>query len=256
MGSDIVVALPSATTNGAALFGQNCTRHISQGLALRRVPGREHPAGEVIRFGSLALPQVRQTFTVLGVHSPDVWGFLGGVNEHGVCVGQTTIRTQLAEPQAILTGCDLVRLALERGISARQAVDCLMDLVTRHGQGDNGADHVFLVADGHEAFVLETAGSHWALQVVGAVRAVSEVCLLRQDWDRLSRGLADIAISTKWWPDDGSKLNFAGVVAPNSTDHAAALRRWGDHAAARTAERQYQLLLCAGHAEWSRRSCQ
>src|SRR5205807_288397 len=98
---------------------------------------------------------------------------------------------------------------------------------TRHGQGDHGLDHAFLVADGREACVVETAGSHWAVQDIGAVRAVSDVCLLRQDWDRLSRGLADLAINREWWPHDGSKLNFAAVVAPDSTDHAAALHRWG-----------------------------
>ncbi len=227
MGSDMVVALPPATMDRVALFGQNCTRPTSQGVALRREPGRAHPHGESARFANLTLPQVRQTFTVLGIQTAGSWGFLGGVNEHHVSVGQTAIRTRLAATQPGLTGGELVRLALERSNSARQAVDCLTDLVTRHGQGDNGDDHAFLVADGGEAFVVETAGSHWAVQAIGAVRAVSEVCLLRQDWDRISRGLSDVAISKNWWPHDGSKLNFAEVVAPDSGDHAAALRRWG-----------------------------
>jgi dipeptidase len=227
MGSDMVVALPSATADGVALFGQNCTRRSSQGVALRREPGRPYPLGENVCLRSLKLPQARQTCAVLGVHPVGEWGFLGGINDQHVAVGQTAIRTRLAAPQAGLTGCELVRLALERGSSARQAVDCLTGLVTRYGQGDNGDDHAFLVADGGEAFVVETAGSHWAVQAIGAVRAVSEVCLVRQDWDRLSQGLADLAISNNWWPYDGSKLNFAGVVAPNSMDHAAALRRWG-----------------------------
>jgi secernin len=227
MGSDMVVALPPTTVDGAALFGQNCTRPTSHKIALRREPGRAYPQGETARLGNLALPQVRQTCTVLGIQSDESWGFLGGVNEHHVSVGQTAIRTRLAATQPGLTGCELVRLALERSNSARQAVDCLTDLVTRHGQGDNGDDHAFLVADSCEAFVVETAGPHWAVQAVGAVRAVSDVCLLRQDWDRISRGLADVAINKNWWPHDGSKLNFAEVVAPNSLDHAAALRRWG-----------------------------
>ncbi len=227
MGSDMVVALPPATTDGVALFGQNCTRPAAQGVALRREPGQAHPHGVQMRLKNITLPQARQTYTVVGVQAGGDWGFLGGVNEQHVAVGQTPIRTRLAATQPGLTGSELVRLVLERCTSARQAVDCLTDLVTRYGQGDNGDDHAFLVADGGEAFVVETAGSHWAVQAVGAVRAVSEVCLLRQDWDRISRGLADVAISKNWWPHDGSKLNFAGVVAPDSTDHAAALRRWG-----------------------------
>lgn len=227
MGSDMVVALPPATVDRTALFGQNCTRPASQGIALCYQAGRQHSAGENIRLRHLTLPQPRQTFSVLGVHAAGDWGFLVGVNNQHVTIGQTVIRTRLAATQPALTGSELARLVLERSHSARQAVDCLTDLVTRHGQGDNGDDHAFLIADGSEAFVVETAGSYWAVQAIGAVRAVSEVCLLRQDWDRISRGLADVAINSQWWPHDGSKLNFAAVVAPDSQDHAAALRRWG-----------------------------
>jgi dipeptidase len=178
-----------------------------------------------VRLTNLTLPQARQTFAVLGVQAPGEWGLLGGVNERHVAVGHTTVATRLPAPRPGLTGGELVRLALERAGSARQAVDCLTDLVTRHGQGDGGADHAFLAADGREGYVVEAAGEHWAVQEVRAVRAVSETCLLRQDWDRISRGLADVAIGKDWWPSDGSKLDFAGVVAPDAD--RGALRRWG-----------------------------
>jgi secernin len=226
MGSDMVVALPRAAADGVALFGQNCTRPADRGVGLACEPARSRALGESVRLQNLTLPQPRQTFAVLGVQPPGEWGFLGGVNERHVAVGQTTMATRLPSARPGLTGCELVRLTLERAGGARQAVDCLTDLVTRHGQGDGGADHAFLVADGREAYVVETAGEHWAVQEVGAVRAVSEACLLRQDWDRISRGLADLAVGKGWWACDGSKLDFAGVVAPGA-NRAAALRRWG-----------------------------
>ena len=53
-----------------------------------------------------------------------------------------------ARPQVRLT--DLVRLVLERCRSARQGVDLLTDMVTRHGQGTPGDppwDNAFLVID-------------------------------------------------------------------------------------------------------------
>jgi secernin len=226
MGSDMVVALPPATADGVSLFGQNCTRPAANGVGLACEPARSHALGEAVRLSNVTLPQARQTFAVLGVQTSGSWGFLGGVNERHVALGQTTVRTRLPATRPGLMGGELARLALERSGSARQAVDCLTDLVTRHGQGDGGDDHAFLVADGREAYVVETAGEHWAVQEVGAVRAVSEVCLLRQDWDRISRGLADVAIGKGWWPSDGSKLDFAGVVAPDA-DRGPALRRWG-----------------------------
>src|SRR5580704_7215543 len=92
MGSDMVVALPPATMDRVALFGQNCTRPASQGVALRREPGRAHPLGETVRLGAFTLPQARQTFTVLGIQAAGTWGFLGGVNELHVAIGQTAIR--------------------------------------------------------------------------------------------------------------------------------------------------------------------
>src|SRR5262249_31431701 len=114
---------------------------------------------------------------------------------------------------------------------ARQAVELLTDLVCRHGQApceaDDAAGSALLIADGTEAFVLAACGRHWALQAVGGVRALGEVCHVRQDWDRISRGLADLAIARGWWPGDGSKLDFGGAVCLEGPGTAASFRRWG-----------------------------
>src|SRR5262249_26056292 len=78
-----------------------------------------------------------------------------------------------------------------------------------------------------EAYVLEAAGPHWVLAQVGSVRVVSPACMLRQDWDRISRGLSTLAISRGWWPEDGCKLDFAGAMGRISPDHADAPRPLG-----------------------------
>src|SRR5262249_26386454 len=153
-----------------------------------------------------------------------------GVNEHGVAMGLTPIRARLRSEQPGLTGTDLVRLCLERAGSTRQAVDLLTDLISRHGQGggDPGEpDHAFLVADREEAFAAEAPGTRWAIQEVREVRAVASRSQIRQDWNRISRGLSDLAIARGWWPEDGSKLDFAAVVGQADPNDPAALRRWG-----------------------------
>jgi secernin len=225
----MVVALSRATTDGHMLFGANLHRPAGEGQGLVCLAGRPHAVGETLQTTHLSLPQVRQTCSVLGARRFGQWGLLQGLNEHGVVAGVTSIRTRLAATDPALTGPDLVRLALERASSARQAIDVLTDLVCRHGQGDpdTKCDSAFLVADGREAFVVETAGSFWAEQVVGSVRAVGSLCQLRQDWDRISRGLADRAIEQGWWEGDGSKLDFAGALGVPHDDASAALRRWG-----------------------------
>jgi dipeptidase len=229
MGCDMLAALSRATRDGGTLFGHNCNRPDEEEIAPVRELGRTFAPGEDVQAGGRLLPQVRRTYTVLAGRRPGQWGYEHGLNEHGVSVGLTTIRTKREQGPTALTGPDLVRLGLERAASARQAVDVLTDLVGRHGQGAAEAevDPAFLITDAREAFVVEMFGPHWAVQHVAEVRAVSDVCHLRQDWDHLSPGLADLAIARGWWPADGSKLDFAGIAAPEGGDNAASLRRWG-----------------------------
>ncbi|HZY83604.1 MAG TPA: carcinine hydrolase/isopenicillin-N N-acyltransferase family protein [Gemmataceae bacterium] len=238
MGCDMVVALARATADGQTLFGHNSNRPRGEAQAVVRTAGKDHTPGEKVRAPALELPEARHTHAVLANRPAGLWGYPHGVNEHGVCAGVTTVRTRLSAAGPGLSGTDLVRLALERAASACQAVDVLTDLITRHGQGSTGeagrrhdeggaGDCAFLVADGREAFALEATGNHWVLQVIGAVRAASDVCHLRQDWDRISRGLADLAIQRGWWPANGSKLDFAGALAREGGDSPASLRRWG-----------------------------
>jgi dipeptidase len=106
--------------------------------------------------------------------------------------------------------------------------------VQRHGpaNGSSGADqepadHAFLIADPGEAFTLETSGKFWVYQEVGKVRAAGDVSLIRQDWDRIAPGLAGQAIDRGWWPEDGSKLDFAGSLAADPRPVPAPFHRWG-----------------------------
>jgi hypothetical protein len=238
MGNDMMVALPRATADHVTLFGHNCNRPIGEPRALERIPGRCYAAGERIRTPHLSLPQVRNTFTVLGARFAGRWGFTHGINERGVVAGATSLKTRLASFEPGLTGPDLVRLALERSSSALHAIDVVTDLVSRHGPGvwateEDEGDPVLMIADGSEAYLLTACATYWAVQEIREVRAQCDVCQLRQDWDRISPGLADLAITRGWWPDDGSKLDFGRALVGEDSliDEdslgATGLRRWG-----------------------------
>lgn len=233
MGCDMVVAHGRATADGRTRLGQNLSSNGGDPVELHRSPGRAFAPGETVAVPQLRLPQARETYTAVGCRPARCWGYSHGLNEHGVAAGCASFRTKLLPPQPGLTGTDLVRLLLERSRSARQAVDLLSDLLERHGQGHpdrdsgHGADHGFVVADGTQAFVVETAANHWVCQEILQVRAVSNVCTVRQDWDRISRGLGGHAIGQGWWPADGSKLDFAEALGDSPIGQASALRRWG-----------------------------
>ncbi len=233
MANDMVAALARATTDGQTLFGHNSNRPHGEPTSLVRRPGRDHAPGERVRTTHIDLPQARHTFAVLAGRAGSSWGYQHGVNEKGVTAGYTPIRTRLLNDSPGLTGPDLVRLVLERAGTALQAVEVLTDLIGRHGQGafvgagENDPDAALLVADCREAHVVEAAGRHWALATVGTVRAVSDACFLRQDWDRISPGLSALAIHRGWWPEDGCKLDFARAIGRPDTDPTTAMRRWG-----------------------------
>ncbi len=231
MGCDMVVALGQATVNGQKLFGLNLHSPQPDWPIPRRLPGQCHSAGTTLRTSSHELTQVRQTFTVLGVGPRTDWGFSHGLNERQVAMGVARWQSKIGAANPGLAGTDLVRLTLERSHAAGHAVEVLTDLITRHGQNrpgqPEGADHIFLIADGLQALVVEAAGSFWAAHECQQVRAVSDTAFIRQDWQRLAPGLADFAIAQGWWRSDGSKLDFGGNFAAPTPTHSWALKRWG-----------------------------
>ncbi|HZT80106.1 MAG TPA: hypothetical protein VFA26_07790, partial [Gemmataceae bacterium] len=119
MGGDMVTALGRAASGANTLFGHNSSRPADEPQALVRSPGRSFALGEKVRTQHLELSQARQTFTAVGTQGRGLWGFHHGANEHGVAAGCTGITTRLRGDGPGLTGPDLVRLALERGRTAR-----------------------------------------------------------------------------------------------------------------------------------------
>jgi len=125
---------------------------------------------------------------------------------------------------------DLLRLALERGRTAREAVEVCCSLLESHGQGGGCAEgddswtyeNGFLFADGAEAFVLETAGvRHWACERVlpGAYRNISNGLSIRSNIHSCSAGLQDVCRAKGWW--DGERpFDWKVAVGTGGRTHA------------------------------------
>jgi secernin len=233
MGCDQLVALP-LSTGACTVVGANIHRPPEEILSIERIAGRMYAPGETLRLQAAAIPQVRQTISMVGVRVAQGIGFHFGVNEHHVTACSSRWQGMGRAERTGLLGPELVQLALQRAHHARQAVDVIGELIARHGQamnpadaGGSGSDNIFLLADPVEAFVLEAAGQVWAAQQVTQVRAVSDVAVIRQDWCRLAPGAAERAIADKRWADDGSKLDFLDAFGSDPSGKASALRRWG-----------------------------
>ena len=185
-------------------FGKNSDREPNEAHEVFFVKGQVNDPGTKVKCTYLEIPEASQTYDVLLCKPVWMWGAEMGVNSHGVSIGNEAVFTRGRTPEEpALTGMDLLRLALQRSASARNALDCITGLLTTHGQGGNcGFSHPFyynnsfLIADRNETWVLETIGRDWAAKKFLTSAAISNSLTLRSDWNEVSpgfRGLHDLA---------------------------------------------------------------
>ena len=210
---DTFVAVGSATADGALVFGKNSDRPADEEQLPIHCPARRNPAGARVRCTYIEIPEAAETYAVVLSQPTWMWGAEMGVNQHGVAIGNEAVWTKAPLGPPALLGMDLVRLGLERGATARRAVEVMTGLLEAHGQGGACAEHdpgfqyhnSFLVADVAEAWVLETADNHWAAQRISdGVRNISNQLSIRRDGDLAS--------------DGGSRVDFAATFGSDDPD--------------------------------------
>jgi secernin len=203
---DSIAARGAHTASGATLFAKNSDRREGECQPFLQFPAALHPRGAEMRCTHVKIPQVAETYRVMG-HAPWwVWGFEQGVNEHGVAIGnQTVFSREPVEERPGLIGMDLVRLGLERGRDAREALEIVAGLIETHGQGGaamapggGGYHNSFLIADPEAAWMMETSGRRWAARPV-ELGSLSNHISLGTDWEIGSRDLESFARGEGWW---------------------------------------------------------
>jgi secernin len=216
---DTMVALGSVTAQGQTLFAKNSDRPADECQPLVFHPRHSHPPGTSLACQFVDMPQTATTWRHIGSRPYWCWGYEHGFNEHQVVIGNEALPSNLPTAQeAKLIGMELLRLGLERGRSAAQAVEVITGLVSRYGQGKfaNEAgvrtyDNGYIVADPQEAFVVETAGHGWAVRRVERAVGISNVYSIGVEWDAKS-------------PD--APIDFGGSYAdPTSLQGSGAIRR-------------------------------
>ena len=230
---DTMVALPEATRHRQILFAKNSDRPKDECQPLELHERLTHAPGAGTRCQFVSLPQAEVTWRHVGSRPWWCWGYEHGFNEHQVVIGNEGLASKFdASTEPKLIGMEILRLGLERGRTAREAVDHMTAAISEYGQGkfDNDAgvrtyDNGYLVADPHEAYVLETAGHEWAVQRVDGALGISNVYSVEDDYESISPTAASVAAERGWWSSTG-RLNFADAYAANDrTQGSGAMRR-------------------------------
>lgn len=219
---DTYVARADATRAGRVIFGKNSDRPAGEAQPLRFVPAR--PAAGRLDLAYVSVPD-QPAHAHLGAAPFWCWGYEFGVNEHNVVIGNEAQFTrswaenvaragQGSPPEPGVIGMELVRLGLERGATADEALTVMTRILEEYGQWGAGKfgvsraegayDNSYVIADSTDAWVLETSGREWvAKRVERGTYAISNEPSIRTEFDRASAGLIEAARRRGWSPKEG-----------------------------------------------------
>ncbi|MFO7997179.1 MAG: C69 family dipeptidase [Dehalococcoidia bacterium] len=263
--TDILVG-KDASADGSVMGSYCCDGAIYSKLEV--IPGEQHEPGTMIPlyyrpYGIYdeeydeedvylgEIPQVEETYRYVAsiVYIDDQW--VGGLNEHGLWLGETTIggkRILRFNPNAWMwvysnfQETSLMSLALQRAKTAREAIQVMGELAETYGYHQFG-EHVTVV-DGNEVWAFEIfgpgpdwthdcdkPGAVWAAQRVpddhvafSANRArIGEIIEDDPDNFMYSSNVYDLALELGLW--DGEEP-FIWYYVYGGRGHALSLREW------------------------------
>lgn len=203
---DTMVALGSVTQSGNVLFAKNSDREPNEAQIMLRIPRKKYDlsVNPKLKTTYIEIDQVEQTNEIVISKPAWMWGCEMGFNEHSVTIGNEAVFTKEKYGETSLVGMDMIRLALERTKTAKQAVDYIIYLLERYGQGGNCGytkkmqyHNSFIVADKNEAYVLESAGKYWVMKKVSDIYTISNGLTLENDFDDCHPDLIRDSIARK-----------------------------------------------------------
>lgn len=140
-----------ASEDGSVMITYTCDGEFHPHLSY--MPAEDHEPGDSLAIESWGgevrgwIEQVPHTCAVVDM-----------MNEHQLAISETTFdgRKELRNPGGLLHYFDLIKLALQRVRTAREAISVMTDLVEEYGYLSTGES--FSIADTEEAWILEMIG--------------------------------------------------------------------------------------------------
>lgn len=210
-------ALTGACYTGKAnILCKNSDRPLGECQPLRYFPRQEHAPGETVHLTGQTIDQTEVTWAMLGSQPYWIWGFEMGVNEWGLAIGNEAEHSRFpAEEVEGILGMDLLRLALERAKTAREAIDVIAHFLKRYGQNANASmlgieryENSYMLVDPREVWVMETAGRMWVARKVTDWAAISNCYSIGTDFTLCDPALEAYARENRWLAPD-APFDFA-----------------------------------------------
>ena len=146
-----ILVTKGATKDGSSVISYSCDGEMLPHLSI--TPAADYKKGSTVLirnwYGKSAkIPQVSHTYKVIGL-----------MNEYQVAIGETTFggRRELLNKDGLFNYFTLMKIALQRAKTAREAIKVMTSLVDKYGYGSTGES--FSIADKKEVWLLEMIGT-------------------------------------------------------------------------------------------------
>ncbi|XP_053624529.1 secernin-3 isoform X2 [Plodia interpunctella] len=217
---DTFVVMPNLTKHGKVIFGKNSDRpqnEVQEVVCIGR-----GTRDTKLKCTYISIDESPKIVNSVILSKPAwMWGAEMGSNDKNVVIGNEAVWTNNNEGngdarQKRLLGMDLVRLGLERGDTALEALEVIITLLEKYGQGGPCSEfddsliyhNSFLIADPLEAWVLETSGTLWAAEKIEkGYRNISNGLTITTNINKHSENLHEKAKDMGLW-DGQSEFNF------------------------------------------------
>jgi len=215
-----------ASTDGSVMTSHTCDAYYRTWLefvpAKEYEPGAKHPVNWGTMHTSSAwsneniekkgeIPEVEKTYAYLNTAYPCL-------NEKQLAIGETTFggRKELRNKEGLFLIEELERVALQRCITAREAIKLMGKLIKDYGYADGG--ECITIADPNEVWHMEILGEGpeniggvWVAQripddhvgIAANICRIGEIDLKNPDYFMASENIFDVAKELGFW--DGKK---------------------------------------------------
>ncbi len=260
----VIMVGKNASTDGSVMTTHTCDCGLCD-WTFRRVPAKDHQPGEMRRifysdqFGTwppdLGLKWDRvplDGFTGLEIPEiPHTYGYIlgafGYMNDKQVSIGESTIgnveKLENNTPAPKFDITMLTLLAMERGGTAREAIQVMGSLAEKYGYGHTDSGEMLAVADPNEVWVFEIfpvgalwtpasgkPGAVWCAQrvpddhvsVCPNESRIGEIDLNNKDYFMASPNVISLAADQKLYdPKSGKPFNWKRAYSPNDLSAAS-----------------------------------